>query len=279
MKKILLSFFVAGICISCSKNEKIANGIEKRLYVSKITNISSSGSTELTFTYDSKNRLIKNETDTYYREFIYGSGDKVITIKSTTKPSTLYYTISFIYNNDGSVKEVKRDNHYNSTIYYTKYDYYNTGEVNNVYVFTSLDSYNNNKHDRYYDVSGYSVGRNFTGKLLNMYNTSNNFYDPFDDETWSYDGNNKPYFGEPIETIAVPYATDGTGMDWDIRYQSSNPVNVTNFSFISGANFTKKTFEYVYNSEQYPTKMVKKTYLPDGSLSSTFTQDFTYVLR
>lgn len=268
-----------GISISCSNDEKIANGIEKKLYVSKIVNTSSTGSTELKFTYDSKNRLIKNETDSYYREFIYDSGDKVVTIKSITKPNIPYYTISFLYNDNGSIKVVKRDNHYNNTIFYTKYDYYNTGEVNNVYVFISLNSYNNNKHDRYYDVSGYSTGKNFTGKLLSVYSSTNNFYDPFDDETWSYDSNNKPYFGESIDAISMPYATDGTGVDWDIRYQSNNPVNVTAFNFISGINFTRKSFEYIYNDEGYPTKMVKKTYLPDGSLRSTFTQDFTYVLR
>ncbi|MFY7670995.1 hypothetical protein ACOSP6_07870 [Tenacibaculum sp. MEBiC06402] len=271
---VLLTIFV-----SCSNNDSIIDVITKELYVSKIVNTSANGSSELRFTYDSKNRLIKNETDAYYREFIYNSNNKVVTIKSVTKPNIPYYTVNFVYDNLGRIIEVKRDNHYNSSIFYTKYDYYATGEVDNVYVFTSMDNYNSNNHNRYYDVSGYGSGNNFEGKLLSVYNSNNDFYDPLDDETWSYDSYYKPYFGEAINEIALPYATDGTGIDWDVRYQSNNPVNVSTFNFNSGINFIRRSYEYIYNDDGYPTKMVKKTYLPDGSVSATFTQDYTYELR
>ena len=278
MKKILLLFLIA-ITISCSSDNQVEENIEKKLYVTKVTNISSSSTTELNFTYDSNNRLIKNETNNYFREFSYDSEGKVTQIKSITKPNTLYYTVNFVYDSSGKISEVKRDNHYNGTIFYTKYDYYNTGEVNNVYVFDSKESYDNNKHDRYYAISGYSIGNNFTGKTLSVYNSSVDRYDPDIDETWSYDLNKRPYFGDAIKKISLPFATDGTGMDWDIMYQTNNPIKFSLFDFNSGKDFIRRTFEYEYNSENRPTKIVKKTFNSDGSLNSTFTQDLVYSLR
>ncbi|CAM1346950.1 hypothetical protein [Tenacibaculum crassostreae] len=278
MKKIFL-LLSAFIIASCSSDDSEPTQSNKKLYVTKITNISSRSTTELNFTYDSKNRLTKNETETYYREFIYDANDRIKQIKSITKPNTLYYTVNFIYDSSGKVVEVKRDNHHNGTIFYVKYDYFNTGEVNNVYVFDKQESYNNNKHDRYYAISGYSIGNNFTAKTLSVYDITFNMYDLDNTETWSYDLNNRPYFGEAIKNISLPYATDGTGMDWDIMYQTNNPIKFSFFDFNSGKDFVRRTFEYEYNSDDRPTKIVKKTYNSDGSLNSTFTQNLTYSLR
>ena len=278
MKKTV--FLLLVLLVSCSKNEElVSTNEEKNYYVSKVTNITAQGTTDLVFSYDSNNNVIKNETDTYYRTFSY-SNNSITQIKSITKPSTPYYTINFVYNSDGKLIEVKRDNHYNNSVFYLKYEYYATGEVDTVYIFDSLESYTTNSHDRYYDVSGYiPQTTDFTGLDLFVYSSNLGFHDISYSDIWTYDSYKRPYFGDAVKQISIPFSTNGTGMDWDILYSEYNPTNITTFDFRLGIEFTRKVYNYEYNEALFPTRMTKKTYAPNGNLVSTFSQEFTYTLR
>ncbi len=120
-----LLLFTTIILFSCSDDNANENPdgntdtdgdvIEMRDYVDAIVSTPSNGSPqELRFIYDSNNNLVRNETNTYFRQYTY-SGNNITKIESITLPDTPYYTVDFIYDDQGRVAEVKRNNHHNGT--------------------------------------------------------------------------------------------------------------------------------------------------------------------
>ncbi|MDC8002903.1 hypothetical protein POV27_02455 [Aureisphaera galaxeae] len=288
MKRLLfLSIILTGFLFSCSSDD---NGgetatdpdpdpdpVPQIAYVDKIVSTSSSGSTELRFVYDDDNKLVRNETDEYFRQFTY-EGNNITKIESVTLPNTPYYTIEFDYDSSSRVMEVRRTNHHNGTIFFITYEYNTGGNIGKVCVYSNMDDYNAAICDRYYDFAYVGGTTNYAEKTL--YQINGGFPDVLEASTWTYDTNESPYFGEAISRIQLPYATDGTGMDWEYLYNDNNPLSKYIFDFISNESKLRRDFQYQYNEEGKPTERIITSYdIFTGEVTSVFTQNFSYVLR
>ena len=278
MKIKFFYLFLMIITVSCSSSDDSGNGENETIqisFVDKIVNISQNGSTELRFIYNAENNLIKTETDTYERDFTY-SGDRITKIVSTTLPSTPYYTIDFVY--EGSkVVEVQRNNHYNNSVFYVTYEYDNSNRVSKVCTYDNVSDYNTVTCNRFYEMSYVGNTNNYAQKdlVLNTINGS----EFLETSTWAYDFGARPYFGEAVEKIRLPYATDGTGMDYEFIYNTNNPLTKHVFDTNTNENKLRKNFVYEFNGENVLKMTIQSFDINSGMQISTFTQNFTYVLK
>lgn len=245
-------------------------------YVDKITNISQNGSTELRFTYDGDNNLIKNETDSYVRDYTYVS-NKITKIVSTTLPATLYYTIDFLYEGN-RVVAVERNNHYNSSIFYVTYEYDANERVSKVCTYSNIDDYNLGECNRFYEISYLGNSKNYAQKdlIVNSINGS----EFLEISNWTYDDSGeRPYFGDALEKIRLPYATDGTGMDYEFIYNTNNPLTKHIFDFNTNESKLRRSYTYQYTEGQVMQMVIDTYNTLTGQQTGTFTQNFDYILK
>lgn len=281
----LLLLFTTIMLFSCSDDNANENPdsntdtdgdvIETRDYVDAIVSTSSNGSQELRFIYDSDNNLVRNETDTYFREYTY-SGNNITKIESITLPDTPFYTVNFIYDNQGRISEVKRDNHHNNSLYYVTYEYDSNNRVTLACTYTDVANYNDGICNRFYNFTYQENSTNYEGKALTL--ITSGVADILEVSTWVFDEKERPYFGEAVERIQLPYATDGTGMDWEYTYNTNNPLSKHIFDFDFNENRLRRSFEYTYNSDDLPALVTINTYNTfSGDVISTFSQNFSYI--
>lgn len=284
MKRNFLFIISLFLIFSCSSEENNnssdtnqQNEPIQRAFISSIENIGTNGSSILEFTYDSNNNLIENSTDVYKRVFTY-SGNNIIKIESITLPNTAYYTVDFVYDSNSRIVTVKRDNHYNGTIFFTTYEYNSEEKVSKVCVYNSLEDFNNGDCNRFYEMSYIAGTTNYAQKSLEQ--SSINGSEFLEISEWNYDAKNRPYFGEAIKRIQLPYATDGTGIDYEFTYNSNNPTSKYIFDSSTNENKLRRDYTYQYNAEDMPTQVLIKTYsIFSGDVTNTFTQKYTYEMR
>ena len=265
------------LCFSCNNDNNTTdnNPGEEVLfsYVSSIENIGNSGSSTLQFTYDDNNNLVKNATSTYERLYSY-SGGNIVKIESITLPNTPYYTIDFVYENN-KVVEVQRNNHYNGTIFYTTYDYYPDGKVSSVCTYETIEDYNNAECNRFYEMSYIAGTRNYASKSLVLFSLNGSEF--LEISEWDYDNANRPYFGEAVRRIQLPYSSDGTGMDWEFTYNSNNPSSKYIFDSFSNEMKLRRAYLHQYVGD-LPIETEINTYsIISGEITNTFTQKYNYL--
>ena len=237
MKNIL--FFFAFLIVSCSSNDDTTNN-ETNLKLIKET-ISSSNNTR-TLNYIYENNLLSKITgdnansDEDDRRYIFSNG-KLVQIKLYTRQNfddpAKATTLTMLY--DGN----------NIASYTSTYD------DNSAAPTTYTNTYINNRLDYQTDSNGNQGFRHEYYETGNLHKIRNNNSDIFVYN--SYDTKKNPYF------LVYP--------DSYLRMQIYSPNNVLN----ANGNNATETYEYVYNSYDYPTKIIKKV---NGIIQSTTT--FTY---
>ncbi|MBA6157331.1 hypothetical protein H3Z83_12505 [Tenacibaculum sp. S7007] len=286
MKRLVYSYtLLIFVLISCSSNNTVVETPDQELkhYVEKIITTTNNGASELLFVYDDNNNLIRNQSsqngvDKYYREFTY-EGDNIVKIESITLPNTPYYTIKFIYDSSNRVVEVKRDDHFSNNLFYVTYQYDSKDRISRACLYTNLDDYNKKECNLYYQFSYIGNTKNYFSKTLIQVSIFGAEISEVSE--WNFDNNKRPYFGEAIKKIQLPYATDGTGMDYEFMYNTNNPKSKEMIvDFNTNLKKTRLSFDYEYNEEGFPSQMIRNKFnIVSGALSSTLIQGFNYKLQ
>lgn len=261
------------ILISCGSSEEEIDKVDSIKLVSKLTHTNSSGvSRDLDITYNNENNIQRIDTDSYYKLYSYVNSN-IVKIESITLPNTPYYTIYFTYAND-RVVATKRENHYNNTVMYVDYFYSNDGRISSTCMYDSEQEKADGLCEKSYAMSYVGGTTNYLEKTF--------FRDAgaivFETKTkWEYDTNPRPFFGEAINTISLPYATNGLEVDWEIVYSLNNPTKRTQKDNTTGVYNLSKTFNYTYDNDGTPLSMETKRYdLSTGNVSYTLKSTLSY---
>ena len=279
-KILVLGIFI--LFISCGNDDSGGDTIEDpevkltKLVDKKVFTNRDGVKNEIRFTYNEKNNLVRIDSDTYYKTYTY-NGENITKIESIDFPDSPYYTIEFMYDTTGSITHTKRTNHYDNTIMIVEY-FYSNNLVVECFIYESEELFNVGSYRRRYDIRYEAGSRNFEEK--DFYLRFTNFEEPLlETSKWLYDSNKKPYFGEAIERVNLPYATSGIELDYEYVYNTNNPLRkdiVKN----TGESGLSKTFEYSYDDEGYPKNMIINQYSRDtGELLSKIQNDFVYIKR
>ncbi len=256
---------------SCTSEDD--NPINSIKLVKVLTHTNSSGvSRNLNITYNNSNNIKRIDSESYYKLYTY-SGENISKIESITLPNTPYYTIEFTYLN-GRVVNTKRTNHYNSSVMYVDYSYSSDGRINRICLYDSDQEKNDGLCEKSYQIEYAGATTNYLEKTflrdvgLTLFETKTK---------WEYDSNTRPFFGQAINTISIPYATNGLEVDWEIVYSLNNPTKRTQKDNNTGVYNLSKTYNYLYDKDGSPIMMETKKYdLTNGNLLSTFKSEIKY---
>lgn len=250
---IVLFFVLMLICSSCSTS---SNDVDSGsgLLVSKIVSTSSSGGTPYvsTFSY-SGNKITESNYSSTKNIYTY-SGNNIASIK-TLDGATLYYLDTFTYDSNGNVSS-ETINYYLNDFSEKKVFTYNSDSTISVTIYSGTINTASNldrKSKIFVDAIGeitkienYDLSDNLTSKTVYTNDGKNS---PFKNILGF---NKQPYFfGKYCNTLTSD------------SYNSSGQI------------VTNSTFQYVYNSNNFPTSCSQNFY-NNGSLTSTTTIQYFY---
>lgn len=195
---------------------------------------------------------------------------------------TYYYTNNLITKVDESVRytlNVSNNRDYTYNFYYNAQE--NLAQDNRIYLnntppltSTTYYTYSNNT------ISYSNKIATLTSDLKKIVSLSDNYYNI--NYTYNYDDKNNPFkniVGYNKLTVGVNFSVYLSSI-YHFEFYGSHfsPTNLIEGKkqAQNGTQYTELLNQYIYNSDNYPTKITSNYYNPDGSIFETLTYNIFY---